>query len=313
MENYSIDKKQLLEHSIKKERSAVLIINTHSRKGKRFYDAALDELTKRGVSIVSSYPVRYPERLPEVVQEAINRGNKLIVVGGGDGTISSVVDYFAYKDVVLGILPLGTANSFARTLGIPLDLKGAVDVIVNGKVVDVDLGKVGHDYFSNVVVIGFAAAIARNISHRLKRYLGVLAYGLTGIKVFFTHRLFECTLTTDKGSLKVKTHQVVVANGGHFGISPLAPDASPDDRQLIVFVMDTQNRWQMLKLWAAFLLQKPDAFSQARFFRTREILLEAMPPQYVEVDGEITTNTPISITLVPEALMLMAPADFKDM
>ncbi|MDA8227087.1 MAG: YegS/Rv2252/BmrU family lipid kinase [Desulfitobacterium hafniense] len=312
MEDYPINKKGLLEKTIKKERSAVLIINTHSRKGQRFYKAALNKLTKQGISVVSSYPVRYPERLPKVVKEIINRGHKLIIVGGGDGTISSVVDFFAYQDVVLGILPLGTANSFARTLGIPMDLKGSVDVIVNGKVADVDLGKVGNDYFSNVVAIGFAATIARNISYRLKRSFGVLAYVLMGIKAFFSHRAFECTLTINEETFKIKTHQVVISNGGHFGILPLIPNVSPDDQELVVFVIDTENRWDMLKLWIAFLLKNLTSFSQARFFKTKEILIEAIPSQYVKVDGEITTKTPISITLAPEALKVMVPNNFKD-
>jgi predicted polyphosphate/ATP-dependent NAD kinase len=64
------------------------------------------------------------------------RGHRLVIVGGGDGTISSVVDLFAYRNVVFGLLPLGTANSFAKTLSIPLDVEGAVEVIVNGKLAD---------------------------------------------------------------------------------------------------------------------------------------------------------------------------------
>lgn len=83
--------------------------------------------------MTASYPVRHSVRLTEVIQEAIARGNKLIVVGGGDGTLSAIVDYFAYQNVVLGLLPLGMGNSFARSLGIPLSLEGSIGVITNGK------------------------------------------------------------------------------------------------------------------------------------------------------------------------------------
>jgi diacylglycerol kinase-like protein len=102
-----------------------------------------------------------------VIQVAIARGNKLIVVGGGDGTLSAIVDYFAYQNVVVGLLPLGTGNSFARSLGIPLSLEGAIEGITNGKVVDIDLGKVDGDYFANVASIGFSAEVARKTSRRL--------------------------------------------------------------------------------------------------------------------------------------------------
>jgi len=245
--------------------------------------------------------------LPKVVQNAVKRKHKLIIVGGGDGTISSVVDYFACQDVVLGILPFGTVNSFARTLGIPLDLKRAVEVIVNGKVADVDLGKVDHDYFSNVVAIGLSADIARYISRRLKKYTGMLSYVLMGMRIMFSHRPIECTLTMNNEVFKFNTHQVVIANGGYFGITPLAQNATADDQELMVFVMDTPYRWHTLKLWIAFLLRKAAIFPQARFFRVKEVKLEALPSQCVEVDGEITTRTPVNISLVPEALKVMVP------
>jgi len=308
MENSPTGTKILLEKRIKGERSAVLIVNTNSRKGKKFFSAAVNELTKKGITIADLYPVQYPERLPGIVQEAVKH-HKLIVVGGGDGTISSVVNYFAYRDVVLGILPLGTVNSFARTLGIPLDLKGAVEVIANGKLIDVDLGKMGHNYFSNIVAIGFAAKIARNISHRLKKYTGILAYGLTGARTLFSHRPFECALIMNENTIKVNTHQVVITNGGYFGITSIAPGASAVDRNLDVFVMDTPSRRQTIKLWVAFLLHKTAIFPNALLFKTKDVIIEAIPPQYVEVDGEITEQTPVHITLAPNALKVMAPKE----
>src|ERR1043165_1877282 len=125
--------KRELQKIITQEKSAVLVVNTHSRRGERLFFRAVDELTRRGINIVASYLVHQPDRLPQIVKEAIRRKGSLVIVGGGDGTISSIVDAFAYQDVILGILPLGTGNSFARTMGIPLTVEGAVDVIVNGK------------------------------------------------------------------------------------------------------------------------------------------------------------------------------------
>jgi diacylglycerol kinase family enzyme len=130
------------------------------------------------------------------------------------------------------------------------------------------------------------------------------------MKVFFSLKPFECTLTISEKTYTINTHQIIVSNAGQFGITELDPDAVPDNRELIVFAMDTQNRWQMLVLWAAFLLKKPNIFSQSRFFRTKKILLEAEPPQIVEVDGELTTHTLVSISLASGALKVMAPTEF---
>src|SRR5689334_4703225 len=109
-----------LDQRIKEQKSAVLIVNTYSRRGERSFFQALDALQKNGLTITASYAVQHPDRLAEVVREAIEQKGDLVIVGGGDGTISSIVDFFAYQDVVLGILPFGTGNSFARTIGIPL-------------------------------------------------------------------------------------------------------------------------------------------------------------------------------------------------
>ena len=305
--------KKELSKLIAKEKSAVLVVNTYSRRGERLFFRAVDELTKKGINITASYPVRHPDRLPAIMKEAIRREGSLVIVGGGDGTISSVVDYFAYKDVVLGILPLGTGNSFARTLGIPLTLEGAVDVIANGKVADIDLGKIDNDYFANMAALGFSSDVAHSSSNKLKKFLGPLAYLFVGVGQFFRHRSFACTFQTSGQEHKIKTHQVLIANGSFIGQTFLTPAISPDDRSLIVFSMDMLNRWQMLKLWIAFLLGKYTAFAEAKYFTTQEIRIEAEPPQHVDVDGEKTTRTPVTVSLAPEALKVMVPQSFQDM
>ena len=80
-----------------------------------------------------------------------------------------------------------------------------------------------------------------------------------------------------------------------------------------MFTMDMLNRWQMLNLWIAFLRGKYTAFSEAKYFATQEIKIEADPPQYVDVDGEKTTQTPVTVSLAPEALKVLVPQAFQDM
>jgi len=305
--------KKELEKILAKEKTAVLVVNTHSRKGRRLFFQALDELTKRGINITASYPVNHPERLPEIMKEAIRRQGSLVIVGGGDGTISSIVDQFAYQDLVLGILPLGTGNSFARTLGIPLTLEGAVEVIAGGKVADIDLGKIDHDYFANMAAIGFSADVAHSSPNALKKFLGPLAYFFVAVGHFLRHHSFSCTFQTADEEHRIKTHQVLIANGSFMGETLLTPAINPDDRSLIVFTMDMLNRWQMLKLWVAFLLGKYNSFSEAKYFRTREIRIEADPAQHIDVDGEKTTQTPVTVSLAPEALKVLVPQSFQDM
>src|SRR4051794_24594379 len=116
--------KAALEEEIKRRRQAVLVVNTHARQGEQLYGEAKQKIADAGVRLTSAHAVGDAERLVEIVKKTVAEGHCLVIVGGGDGTISSVVDDLAYADIVLGILPLGTANSFARTLAIPLDLAG---------------------------------------------------------------------------------------------------------------------------------------------------------------------------------------------
>src|SRR3546814_20002025 len=91
----------------------------------------------------------------------------MVIVGGGDGSISGAVDSFIGCDCVFALLPLGTANSFARTLGIPVDLDGAIDVIATGRRARIDLGAIDGDYFANVAAIGMPSLIGRSEERRV--------------------------------------------------------------------------------------------------------------------------------------------------
>ena len=305
--------KQELEKYIKEKKEAVLIVNTHSRKGRALFFNAIDLLQERGINLTATYPVHDPVRLPQVVQEAIQHGGKLIIVGGGDGTVSSIVDQFAYKDIVLGLLPLGTGNNFVtRTMKIPKSIDGAVDVIVNGKVVDVDLGEVDGDYFANTASLGFTADVARMTPRYLKRYLGMIAYGIVGVRNLFSRERFTCKIILPDQTIIVNTHQVVVANGSYFGITKLAPDTHVDSRQLVVFTMESFTRWQMAKMWLTFFLGQARQAKETRYFVTPEVRIETNPQQYLNVDGEVTSQTPANFKVAPEALKIMAPLKFEE-
>ncbi len=115
-------------------RLAALIVNTRSRSGERAFFRALDRLQELGVTLGPTYAVRDPVRLPENVRDILEDGSeyRVLILGGGDGSVSSVVDFLAHRDVTLGLLPLGTANDFARTLEIPVDIEQACQTIAHG-------------------------------------------------------------------------------------------------------------------------------------------------------------------------------------
>ncbi len=104
-------------------KEAVLVVNAHSRKGQALFREAVDKLAAAGVVLTSAHALRDPSLLVPTVKEAVRSGAPMVIVGGGDGSLSYTVDEVVGRDCVFALLPLGTANSFARTLGIPHKLK----------------------------------------------------------------------------------------------------------------------------------------------------------------------------------------------
>jgi diacylglycerol kinase family enzyme len=156
---------------------AALIINSNSRTGQQAFDEACAALEARDIA-VDAYAVDDPSRLKDIAQTAISRRPDVLILGGGDGTISSLVDHLVGSGIPLGLLPLGTANSFARSLGMPIDLSGAINIIVAGHRRTIDLGMIDDDYFANFAAMGMSPLIAETIPHGLKKWGGRIGYTL---------------------------------------------------------------------------------------------------------------------------------------
>ena len=302
-------RKARLDEAISRERRAVLVVNTRSRSGRDLYSDARRLLARDGLHIEAAYPVRDPVRLPEIVQGAIAQGHRLIIVGGGDGTISSVVDHFAHRDAVLGILPLGTANSFARALGIPLDLAGAAGILTGGgKVADVDLGRINDDYFANTAAIGLPALVGRSLPHNLKRYVGKLGYILTGAVLFARHKPFRAVLSKDGREIARidDALDILIANGPYQGGVRVADEAHPESRDLMIRIVKGGRKTDLLKTWLSSA-PRSRAARYTEIVRAADLVIATDPPYYVSIDGEVATQTPVRVSVARQALLLMVP------
>ncbi len=291
---------------------AALVVNARSRKGCRTFSKALALLIGLGVPVATSCALDDPARLPETVHRALLEGHDLIILGGGDGSVSSVVGSLADQDAVLGVLPLGTANDFARTLEIPLDLEEACRTVARGKVVDVDLGLAGSNHYVNVASVGLSVEVTRTLSPPLKRTLGVLAYPLAAVRAFFRHQPFSATLTFPDGDYSPvelrRLLQVAVGNGRfHGGGIPVSPDASLDDRILDVYVIELGRPRDLIG--TARYLKSGDFIRTecVSHYRTSRVRLETEPQLPISVDGELVAQTPEIFSLVPNALKVLVP------
>lgn len=294
-----------------------VVVNTLSRTGGIAYTQAVRTLGELGVPLGTTYPLRDPARLVETVRTAVDEGHDLVIIGGGDGTISSVVDVLAHTGVPMGLLPLGTANDFARTLEIPTEIEKACETIARGKVVDIDLGLCGNNYYANRASVGIGANVANAMSPGLKKVVGSLAYPVASAKGFLRHRPFPARLTFPDGDHPTREFnsllQVSVANGRYFGGGQLAvSDSGIDDSTLDVTVIKHGNIRELATVVRNFKSTKLLETDQAEHIRTRRVRLETTPNMPINIDGELVAGTPGDFSVARNALHVVVPRDWVD-
>ena len=291
---------------------AALVVNTRSRSGETTFDVAARLLPKFSVPLTLRHALTEPHRLPEVVGRALQAGCDLIVVGGGDGSISSVVDLLAHHEAALGVLPVGTANDFARTLDIPFEIEQACETVASGAVVDVDLGLVGSDYYVNVASVGLSAAVARGLATGLKRRLGTLAYPTAAARAIVRHQPFAARLTFPEGDFEPvvlqRVLQLSVGNGRFYGGGCIvSPGSGIDDCMLDVHAIEAGPYRELFRVLRRL---RGGAHVQSHLvshFQTRSIHVETGPSMPINVDGEISGRTPTKFSLAPNALRVLVP------
>lgn len=232
----------------------------------------------------------------------------LVVVGGGDGTLNSVASALVARNLPLGILPLGTANDLARTLGLPRDAAAAARVIAAGRTRRIDLGEVnGHPFF-NVASVGFSADLARGLTAEAKRRWGILGYGIAALRLLSQSRPFTLEIEHDGRVEEVKTIQVSVGNGRFYGGGmAVESSASPDDGRLDVYSLEVPHWWHLLALVPALRRGTQGRWKHVRAFGTTELKLTTRRPHDINADGELVTSTPAHFRLFPKAVEVFVP------
>lgn len=289
-------------------KEAILVVNSMSRRGEEIFDEGRKLLTEAGIELVEAHPVKDPEKIKDAVKRAVELA-PMVIVGGGDGTLSTTIDYFKDHETVFAVLPCGTANSFARALGIPLDLPGAVDVIANGRRRQIDLGCINGDYFGNSASIGLSPMIAKTVPHKLKKYLGRFGYALWAAKVGFSFRPFRLTIGSGRTVANLWATEVRIANGGFFGGVELVEEANLESGEMIVQIVTGRSSTNLAKSWFWNMLRLRNRDQWQAEIRAKRLQLEADPPMDVTIDGEIATKTPITISVAPCAVAIAAPRE----
>ena len=181
----------------------LVILNRKAREGRFDASAALERLARAGFELIEEQVDR-PQLLGPMIRGARGRVDA-VILGGGDGTLTLAADALVDVQLPLGILPMGTANDLARTLGIPSDPVAAAEVIARRHLKRIDLGWVNGTHYFNVATVGLGTGVARRLNRDRKSRWGVLAYVFAAAQVAMRARPFSTEIVSETETIRLRT------------------------------------------------------------------------------------------------------------
>jgi YegS/Rv2252/BmrU family lipid kinase len=280
--------------------ASLVAINRQARNAATNLDPVLDILADAGELEVVD--IESGASLVPQLRAALRRGVDRIVLGGGDGTINSVLPLLLEHRVPLGVLPLGTANDLARTLDLPSNPVEAAKVIVAGHTCRIDVASVNDKPFLNAAGLGFSTTLHRALAPRTKRVLGPLAYPLGVLKHWRSHRPFNVELEIEGIRRSHRAIQVTIANGRFYGGGATAHEGAAIDDGLLDVVLVPPRPLHRFVLKLPRLRSGRYEDSPVVTYRAAELSLHTRHRKAISTDGEESTQTPAQFRVQPRAL-----------
>lgn len=280
-----------------------MLVNPNARRGPQAL-GVVPQLTAGGLDVTVEQFTSPDEVSPDIVRRAAE--TDLVIVCGGDGTIAAAGSGLLQTGLPMGILPLGTANDLARTLGLPLDLTAAAQVIVGGRSARIDMGEVNGHAFFNVASLGLSADLARGLTQENKRRWGRLAYAYQALQVLFAARPFDARIVSRQETVAVKTLQIAIGNGRHYGGGSIIHEhASIDDGHLDLYSLRPAAVWKLAMLFGDFRQGRHGLWAEVQTSKCVEFDVQTRTPRPINVDGDIVTSTPAHFIVRPAAIEVL--------
>ncbi len=239
-----------------------------------------------------------PGGVAPLAKAAVEAGASGVVVVGGDGTVTEAARVLAGTGIPLGIIPGGTGNDLAVTLGISREAEAALYVVLKGFSREMDAGSINGQFFVNVAGTGFDVLVAKNVA-KFKRVLtGLAGYGAAVILSILKTKPKHIKYETEEGVFERDVLLIAVANGRYYGGGmQVAPLANPYDGLLDICVVNSVPRWKIPVLLSRFVKGRHLIFPFTEYFKTPWIKLESEPDTVFNLDGEIGGAVPADIRL----------------
>ncbi len=243
----------------------------------------------------------------EQLSKAVETGVDTVVVVGGDGALHDVLPVLADRDLTLGLLPAGTGNDTARSLGIPVkDRAAATRILLGGHTRDIDLARVGEEYVVTVVASGFDSKVNER-ANDMSWPRGNMRYNIAILAELREFEPLAFTLTLDGKVIEREAMLVAVGNGPSFGGGlRICEGASMDDGLLDVVVINPVSKPKLLRVFPKLYRGTHVTMPEFERHRVREVTLSS-PGIVAYGDGERLGPLPLTATVSPSALRVLAP------
>lgn len=287
---------------------AMLIINpisgTRSKEGLR--EIVESRLAVEGIS-VTTLSTLYGGHARELALMAVNEGYDFVISAGGDGTVNEISRSLAHTPVALGILPLGSGNGLARTLGIPQDVDAALEIIAGGHVVDCDRGMVNGNAFNCTFGVGFDAAVSEKFAASKRR--GRITYIRNVVEEFLNYRSQPYAITIDGHVITDHAFLIAVCNASQYGNNAyIAPHAKVTDGLLDLIVVHDGTPLSTVKMGVDLITGLIDHNTRIDAFRVREATITRFDNGPVHLDGEpLSMGHRLDIRCDANSLQIYAP------
>jgi diacylglycerol kinase (ATP) len=298
---------------LSRARRGVLIYNpTAGQRDRRAaMRLAIDRFRAEGVELANA-PTKGPGHATRIVREFLAEKPDLVVVCGGDGTVSEAAAPLLGTDTALAILPGGTSNVLALELGIPLDHARARRLIVEGPVRSVRMGLANERPFLLMAGVGLDARVMGRMNLTLKRWLGRTGILVTVLAEFLRYEFPRLDIEID-GIHHPATFAVACRSRHYAGDWIAAPGASVENDTLDVVLFDSRRRLDFARLFVEMKRKTVGSLlgrgSPVRIVRGRTARISSLEsyPVEAQVDGDCVLETPVACRVSPETLRVIAP------
>ncbi|KTD06392.1 Diacylglycerol kinase [Legionella gratiana] len=245
-----------------------------------------------------------PKKLPTTIKKCISE-HKIILIGGGDGTIRTAAHYCAHTSIILGVIPLGTFNHFAKELDLPCSVKELVACLQKSHTIKIDLAEVNDIIFINNSSIGFYPKFAVKREQYNKSYNKWLSYIAGFIESLKKHPVFNLTVKSKNLDLSLHTSFLMVSNNLYSYQFPATIKRENFQKALLGLYYFKQGKIQIFKLIQSMFCSK-SCFERIQSKHPIEIHFNNDKEVTISLDGDtIKTKTPLYYRTLPRSLNLL--------